>query len=242
MKNNRIFGLIVPVSLFILFLFMIIDFWVFESILTIILKPKNLIISRLSLPEIALWHILLVLISSTISIIIGMALAVIAKLSAIKGLQELFLQLASIGETIPTVAVLAILVPVVGYGIKPVMFALVVYGLLPVLRNTIDGFETVPKDVMESAKGLGMSDFQILFKILIPLAKPAILAGVKSSIILNISVATIGAVVGANGFGTLIMNGIRSNDSILILKGALPVTILALAVDSVFIYLDRKVK
>jgi len=231
---------IIPISLLLFFLFLIFEFDVVENVLVTILKPKNIFVERSSLAEVALWHIILVAISSAVSIFVGISLAIISRLSSIKDLKELFLQLAGIGETIPTVAILALLVPFIGFGIKPVIFALIVYGLLPVLRNTIDGFDTVPTDVKEAAKGLGMSPWQILLKIELPMAFPAILAGVRASIILNISVATIGAVVGANGFGTLIMNGIRSNDTLLLLKGALPVTILALTVDSFFSSVEKK--
>lgn len=230
---------IIPISLFLFFLFLIFEFDVVENVLVTILNPKNIFVERSSLAEVALWHIILVAISSAVSIFAGISLAIISRLSSIKDLKELFLQLAGIGETIPTVAILALLVPFIGFGIKPVIFALIVYGLLPVLRNTIDGFDTVPLDIREAAKGLGMTPWQILLKIELPMAFPAILAGIRASIILNISVATIGAVVGANGFGTLIMNGIRSNDTLLLLKGALPVTILALMVDSFFSSVEK---
>ncbi len=154
--------------------------------------------------------------------------------------EEFLLGLATFGQTIPTVAILALLVPFLGYGFKPALFALFVYGFLPVLRNTIEGFNTIPEEIRESARAMGMNRFQIITKVELPLALPAILAGIRISLILNISVATIGATVGLSGFGTLIVNGIRSDDTIMILKGAIPVSLLALAVESLFINLEKR--
>ncbi len=239
MKTNSYKNWILPFMLFCLFLFIIFDFGFIQNILAIIIKPKNIFIERSSLPEVAFQHIFLVLISSTISIFAGISLAILAHYTKIKEFKEVLIDFANFGETIPTIAILAFSVPFLGYGIKPVLLALIIYGFLPVLRNTLDGFETIPKDIEEAAKGLGMTSIQVLAKVLLPLSLPAIFAGIRASIILNISVATVGALVGVNGFGTLIMNGIRANDSLMILKGALPVTALALAVDSLFIMIGK---
>jgi len=108
------------------------------------------------------------------------------------------------------------------------------------LRNTIEGFNTIPEEIRESARAMGMNRFQIITRVELPLALPAILAGIRISLILNISVATIGATVGLSGFGTLIVNGIRSDDTIMILKGAIPVSLLALAIESLFINLEKR--
>jgi len=132
------------------------------------------------------------------------------------------------------------LVPFLGYGFKSALFALFIYGILPVLRNTVEGFNSISEEIIDSAKALGMSPFQVITNVELPLSFPAILAGIRVSLILNISVATIGATVGLRSFGTLIVNGIRSDDIMMILKGAIPVSLLALTVESFFIHIEKR--
>jgi osmoprotectant transport system permease protein len=226
--------------LFILFLISILKFDIIENVLILLIKPKSFFLARVSLFEIAKQHILIVIISSSLSIIIALTISILTRFPFMNDFEEFLLGLATFGQTIPTVAILALLVPFLGYGFKPALFALFVYGFLPVLRNTIEGFNTIPEEIRESARAMGMNRFQIITKVELPLALPAILAGIRISLILNISVATIGATVGLSGFGTLIVNGIRSDDTIMILKGAIPVSLLALAVESLFINLEKR--
>ena len=226
--------------LFILFLISILKFDIIENVLILLIKPKSFFLARVSLFEIAKQHILIVIISSSLSIIIALTIAILTRFPFMNDFEEFLLGLATFGQTIPTVAILALLVPFLGYGFKPALFALFIYGFLPVLRNTIEGFNTIPEEIRESARAMGMNRFQIITKVELPLALPAILAGIRISLILNISVATIGATVGLSGFGTLIVNGIRGDDTIMILKGAIPVSLLALAVESLFINLEKR--
>ncbi len=231
---------IVTALLFILFLISILKFDIIENVLILLIKPKSFFLARVSLFEIAKQHILIVIISSSLSIIIALTIAILTRFPFMNDFEVFLLGLATFGQTIPTVAILALLVPFLGYGFKPALFALFIYGFLPVLRNTIEGFNTIPEEVRESARAMGMNRFQIITKVELPLALPAILAGIRISLILNISVATIGATVGLSGFGTLIVNGIRGDDTIMILKGAIPVSLLALAVESLFINLEKR--
>lgn len=231
---------IVTALLFILFLISILKFDIIENVLILLIKPKSFFLARVSLFEIAKQHILIVIISSSLSIIIALTIAILTRFPFMNDFEEFLLGLATFGQTVPTVAILALLVPFLGYGFKPALFALFIYGFLPVLRNTIEGFNTIPEEIRESARAMGMNRFQIITKVELPLALPAILAGIRISLILNISVATIGATVGLSGFGTLIVNGIRGDDTIMILKGAIPVSLLALAVESLFINLEKR--
>jgi osmoprotectant transport system permease protein len=240
MKKTKQPFFIVTALLFILFLISIFKFDIIENVLILIIKPKNFFLARVGLFEIAKQHILIVIISSSLSIIIALTIAILTRFPFMNDFEEFLLGLATFGQTIPTVAILALLVPFLGYGFKPALFALFVYGFLPVLRNTIEGFNTIPEEIRESARAMGMNRFQIIAKVELPLALPAILAGIRISLILNISVATIGATVGLSGFGTLIVNGIRGDDTIMILKGAIPVSLLALAVESLFINLEKR--
>lgn len=239
MKRIKLPFFLISFLLLSLFLVSIFKFELFEKILLLFLKPKNLFLARVSLFEIARQHIYTVAISSSLSIIVALVVAVLSRLSFMKDFEEFLLGLATFGQTIPTVAILALLIPFLGYGFKPVLYALFIYGFLPVLRNTMEGINSIPPEIIESARAMGMSRLQIVTGVELPLALPAIVAGIRISLILNISVATIGATVGLSGFGSLIVNGIRSDDTIMILKGAIPVSLLALTVESMFMNLEK---
>jgi len=233
---------ILPASLIILFLISVFFFQTIADVFLQFLPHKTVFLERTPLPELALQHIMLVAISSFLSIVIALSIAIFARLKEAEKFQEFILSMATFGQTIPTVAVLALLVPFLGYGMKPILFALFLYGVLPILRNTVEGFRSIPPEVSEAARAMGMNPWQVLLNVEIPLALPVIVAGIRTSIILNISVATIGATVGVTGFGTLIINGIRADDVLMLLKGAVPVCLLALAVDSIFAKLKMSVK
>lgn len=240
MKKRWYSFFLVTILLFALFLISILRFDIIENVLVLMIKPKSLFLARISLFEVAKQHIFIVAVSSSLSVIAALILAIFTRLPFMRDFEEFLLGLATFGQTIPTVAILALMVPFFGYGFKPALFALFIYGFLPVLRNTIEGFNTIPEEIRESARAMGMNSLQIISKVELPLALPAILAGIRISLILNISVATIGATVGLSGFGTLIVNGIRSDDTIMILKGAIPVSLLALAIESLFINLEKR--
>jgi osmoprotectant transport system permease protein len=240
MKSNKKNFMIVTMVLFLLFLISIFKFDIMEHFLIFFIKPKNFFVARESLFELAKQHIFIVVVSSSLSVFIAVSIAILVRFPIMNELEEFILGIAIFGQTIPTVAILALLVPFLGYGFKPALVALFVYGILPVLRNTIEGLNTISEGVRESARAVGMNPFQIMSKVELPLAFPAILAGIRVSLILNISVATIGAAVGLRGFGTLIINGIRSDDIIMVLKGAIPVSLLALTVESLFMNLEKR--
>lgn len=242
MKKERHSFFIVTILFFTLFMLSILKFDIIETILLPIIKPKSFFLSRASLFEIAIQHIFIVIVSSSLSIVMALIVTIFCRLPFMSDFEDFLLGLATFGQTIPTVAVLALLIPFLGYGFRPALLALFIYGFLPVLRNTIEGINSIPKEIIESAQAMGMNNFQIITKVELPLSLPAILAGIRISLILNISVATIGAAVGLSGFGTLIVNGIRSDDLLMILKGALPVSLLALTVESLFMNLEKKFK
>jgi len=240
MKKDKTNFMIMTIVLFLLFLTSIFRFDLIEQLLIFIVQPKDFFVARESLSELAKQHIFIVAVSSSLSVFIAVSIAILTRFPMMNELEEFILGIAIFGQTIPTVAILALLVPFLGYGFKPALVALFIYGILPVLRNTIEGLNTIPEGVRESARAVGMNSLQVISKVELPLAFPAILAGIRVSLILNISVATIGAAVGLRGFGTLIINGIRSNDIIMVLKGAIPVSLLALTVESLFMNLEKR--
>jgi len=191
------------------------------------------IISRTPLPELALQHIQLVIVSTGASILVAFLFGIAVHLSRSMELESLVLGGGSLLETIPSAAIIALSVPLLGYGNSPVLLALWIYAILPVLRNVIVGLRSLPSAVTEAAKGLGMTPMQRLFNVELPLARPMIMAGIKTALVINISVATIGATVGAGGFGVPIIAGIRTFDSLRVLQGSVAVILLALFTEHV---------
>jgi len=207
----------------------------FESLATL-LEPiapgKRLFVERQGLPELALQHLALSLGTSLASLALAFPLGLAAARDGAEELRDLVDRAAAFGETFPTAALIALLVPALGYGSLSVAIALVLYGLLPILRNTISGIRGVGAEIIDAARGLGMSERAILARVRLPLALPLLVQGLRVSVVTNIAAATIGAAVGAGGFGVPIVSGIRSFDTLLILKGSIPVALLALLADS----------
>jgi osmoprotectant transport system permease protein len=142
--------------------------------------------------------------------------------------------LVSMGQTFPPVAVLAVAVPVVGFGELPALIALALYGMLSVLHATMAGLQSVPVAVRQSADGMGMSPWQRLVQVEVPLALPVWLAGVRASVIINIGTAAIASTVGAKTLGSPIIVGLSGFNTAYILQGALLVGMLAIVVDMGF--------
>lgn len=211
-----------------------------EGFLSEAFGSKQVFRQRATLPEYMLQHLGLVLFSAVLSMALGLTLGLAVRFRALSEFREPLLRAATFLQTIPSAAVLALSVPMMGYGQTPVVIALVFYGLLPILRNTIQGLDAVPGQVLLAADGMGMTPAQRLLRVQLPLAMPAILAGIRTTVIINISAATLGAAVGAGGLGVLIVNGIRSMDVTMIIKGALPVSLLAFLASSLFDMLESK--
>ena len=143
-------------------------------------------------------------------------------------------------QTIPSLALLAILIPVTGsIGLLPAFIALAVYALLPIVRNTHTGFTQISRGMKQAAQALGMSPLQVLGLIELPLARTTILAGIKTSAVINVGTATIAAFIGAGGFGERIVTGLALNDNATLLAGAIPVAIMALAIEAAFTLGER---
>ena len=211
-----------------------------EGFLSEAFGSKQVFRQRATLPEYMLQHLGLVLFSAAISTALGLTLGLAVRFRALSEFREPLLRAATFLQTVPSAAVLALSVPMLGYGQTPVVIALVFYGLLPILRNTIQGLDAVPGQVLLAADGMGMTPPQRLLRVQLPLAMPAILAGIRTTVIINISAATLGAAVGAGGLGVLIVNGIRSMDVTMIIKGALPVSLLALLASSLIDMLEKR--
>ena len=176
-------------------------------------------------------HLRLVIISSGLTITIGVPLGIWVTRPSGRNFLPIVTDITSFGQTFPPVAVLALAVPMLGFGLLPTVVALFLYGLLPVVRNTIAGLGAVPRDVLDAAYGMGMSRMQALVRVEIPLAARVILAGVRISVIINIGTAMIGAVIGAGGLGSPIIAGLVQDNIAFIIEGAVPAAILAVLAD-----------
>jgi osmoprotectant transport system permease protein len=186
-------------------------------------------------------HLCLVSVSMMLAIMIGIPLGIIANYSDKFGL--LILNTVSIIQTIPSLALLALLVPIPFLGIssQTAILALFLYSLLPIVRNTTAGLQNIPNSLKESAQALGLEPWAKLWKIYLPLASPTILAGIKTSTIINIGTATLAALIGAGGLGEPIISGLNLNDTKTILMGAVPAALLALLVQWLFEFIDQQI-
>ena len=194
---------------------------------------------RVSFLELLLSHATLVSAANLISTVLGGGLAVFVTRPAGHDFRPIVGALASIGQTFPPAAVLAIAVPMVGFGSLPTLLALMLYGLLPIVDNTIAGLEGVPQPVREVGEGMGLSPLQVLRDIELPLAAPIIIAGIRTSVIINIGTATIGSTVGAVTLGTPIISGLVSEKQPYVMQGAIVVGLFAILVDMAFEHLER---
>jgi osmoprotectant transport system permease protein len=184
-------------------------------------------------------HLTLVALSVGGAILLGLPLGVVA--ARRRRLRRLILGSTGLMQTIPSLALLVFMIPLFGIGTGPALVALVVYSLLPIVRNTVAGIDGIPPPLRESAAALGLSSYERLRLVELPLAMPSIVAGVQTAAVIAVGTATLGALIGAGGYGQPILTGIRLDDTPLILEGALPAALLALAVQYLFDLIDRLV-
>ena len=184
-------------------------------------------------------HLELAGFSLLLAVIVGIPLGIIASRGGPTG--QAILGFASVVQTIPSLALLALLVPVPFFGIsvRTAIAALFLYGLLPIVRNTASGLQDIPRALRESAIALGLSPMKRLWQIYLPMASRSILAGIKTSAVINIGTATLAALIGTGGLGEPILSGLNLNDHATILEGAIPAALLALLVQWGFDLLDR---
>lgn len=186
-----------------------------------------------SFAALALAHFWLVGISSLFAVIIGTGAGIAVTRPWGAEFRPLVETIAAVGQTFPPVAVLAIAVPVIGFGLQPAIIALILYGVLPVLQATLAGLGAIDASVTEVAKGMGMSRGQRVRKVELPLAAPVILAGVRTSVIINIGTATIASTVGASTLGTPIIIGLSGFNTAYVIQ-ALLVALAAIIADRLF--------
>ena len=181
-----------------------------------------------------------VLVAAGASTLVAVGLGILVTRPAGAQFLPLSRTLVNIGQTFPPVAVLAIAVPLVGFGEKPTLIALFAYGLLPMFENTIAGLRSCPPAVLEAASGMGMSGGERLRQVELPLAMPLILEGIRLSLVINVGTATIGSTVAAKGLGEVIIAGLLSSNTAFILQGGLVTGLMAVLLYDALAALERR--
>jgi osmoprotectant transport system permease protein len=185
-------------------------------------------------------HLWLVSLSTAIALLIGIPLGIL--LTRQPQLKALILGFANVVQTIPSLALFGLLIPIPligGIGDRTAIIALILYALLPIIRNTFLGITTVNPAVVEAGRGMGMTDRQLLQQVELPLAMPVILGGVRVATVISVGLATIAAAIGAGGLGVFIFRGLAVVDNQLILAGAVPAALMAMVADTLLGWLEH---
>jgi len=190
--------------------------------------------------EILLQHMMICGIAIVIASIIGILLGII--ISEFKKTTSPVLSLVNFIYTIPSIALLGFFIPISGIGDKTAVIALTIYALLPMVRSTYTGIETIDPAIIESAKGMGSTDYQILYKIKLPLATTVILSGLRNMVVMTIALGGIASFIGAGGLGVAIYRGITTNNAAMTVAGSLLIAVLALVVDLIIGLIEKFIK
>ena len=189
--------------------------------------------------SLTLSHLALVGLAVIASTVVALVLAVLVTRPAGREFLPLARTITSVGQTFPPVAVLALAVPIMGFGAGPTLVALFLYGLLPVFENTLAGLTTQPANVAEAARGMGLTHRQRLWQVDLPLALPVILGGMRLTAVISLGTATIGSTVAARTLGEVIIAGLLSSNTAFVLQGGLVVGIIAVLIHEGFQALER---
>lgn len=227
---------VLPMALRVLLLVLLVAFIVSPGWFEPLFKPLTennapAIYNQGSLLSLTLQHLGTVAVATIAAIVVAIGLAILVTRPFGAEFLPLSRSLVNIGQTFPPVAVLALAVPAVGFGEKPTLIALFLYGLLPIFENALTGLTTLPANVIEAARGAGMTNRQKLLRVELPLSLPVILAGIRLSVVISLATATIGSTVAAKTLGEVIIAGLISNNLAFVVQGGLIVAGLA-----VFIY------
>ncbi|MCD1262904.1 ABC transporter [Shinella sumterensis] len=225
-------------------LILLIAFLVHPELFEPLLKPlvqanAPAIYNQGSLLSLTLSHLVTVFTATFAATLVAVGLAVLVTRPVGAEFLPLSRSLVNIGQTFPPVAVLALAVPIVGFGEKPTLIALFLYGLLPVFENAMTGLSTLPKAIVEAARGTGMTAWQQLTRVELPLALPVILAGIRLSVTISLATATIGSTVAAKTLGEVIIAGLQSNNLAFVLQGGVVVAVLAVLIYDAFSAVER---
>lgn len=199
----------------------------------------NFFVSRFeTIMELTLEHLQMVLIAMTISIILGIVIGVLITYN--ERAAKVMISIAEVLMTIPSLALFAVLIPIFHIGATPAVVGLVLYTQLPIIRNVYTGIKSINPAIVESAKGMGMSGFKIMYKIKLPLAFPILLAGIRTSVVMGVGMGAIASYVGAGGLGDYIFQGIQRTNDKMVIIGAIMISLMAIIMDRILYLLQKK--
>lgn len=196
------------------------------------------IYQRASLLSLSLSHLGIVTLASAAATIVAVTLAILVTRPAGVAFRPLSRTITNMGQTFPPVAVLALAVPALGFGAGPTLVALFLYGLLPIFENAVTALTNLPRTTMEAARGIGLSRWQRLLRVELPLALPVTLTGIRLSIVIALGTATIGSTVAARTLGEVIIAGLLTNNTAYVLQGGLIVGLFAVLIHDAFVQLE----
>jgi osmoprotectant transport system permease protein len=182
------------------------------------------------------------LVALSLLIAIAIALPIGLGLERVAGRAEGIIRAVGVLQTLPGIALLAFMIPLLGIGVLPAVVALVLYSLYPIIRNTFTGVRDADPSAVAAARALGMTDVQILREVRLPLAAPTIMAGIRTAAVIDVGTATLAAFIGAGGLGEPIVAGLALSDTRMILSGAIPAALLAVVVDGVLALVERRTR
>lgn len=187
--------------------------------------------SGFSLPSLTRAHLMVVLYSSLFSVILGIGLGVFSLSKAGKELSVILDKLVYLGQMIPSLAILSFIVTFTGFGPEPAIVALIIFGIFPIYVSTVTGLQSVPESYLEVADSIGMTAFQKYRTVILPMALPIIISGLRTALIINISAATLSFYYGGGGLGILLFSSLKSRNYVHILEGTIVLVLLSLIVD-----------
>ncbi|MCK9175882.1 MAG: ABC transporter permease [Desulforhopalus sp.] len=199
---------------------------------------EYVIMQKAEILTLTLRHLEITGMSVLMAVAIGVPVGIM--ITRFKKSAGIVLGIANIFQTLPSLALFGLIIPIMGIGYTPSVFVLFLYALLPIIKNTYLGIDSVDPAIIDAGKGMGMTDGQILGTIEIPLSLPVIMGGVRISTVINIGTATIAALIGAGGLGDLIFKGISMNNTNMILAGAIPTALLAIGADYLLGWMERR--
>lgn len=234
------FGLILRLLALVVLVWLVVQPDAFAGFFSLFARPTQpAIYNQGSLLALTMSHLLIVLAAISASALLAIGLAVLVTRPFGADFLAVSRAIANIGQTFPPVAVLALCVPLLGFGTTPTLVALFLYGLLPIFENTLAGLSSVPPTVTEAAKGMGLTPWQRLTKVELPLSLPLILAGLRLSTTIALSTATIGSTVAAPTLGEVIIAGLQSGNTAFVIQGGMIVGLLAILIHDGFAALER---
>ena len=237
---NRVLRYAVPLLALLFWLIIIYNPHLLEQILEMLFpNAAEHLYERRPLALLFVDHLLMVSISCLLATLIGVSLGIFLTRNAGKDFLPLFRNVVSLLQTFPPVAILVLVAPFLGFGIEPTILALFLFSILPILNNTISGIRSVPSPIIDASLGMGMTSTQLLMRVELPVAARVISAGIRTAMVINIGTATIGAVVGAGGFGVVIIAGLVRNNSAFLFSGAIVTALMALIANWLFLQLEK---